>query len=57
LAEILGELRLMRDELRRLHAAQFGLQEELFRLRLELSRRPSTRLAPYAPTESLSRLS
>jgi hypothetical protein len=57
LGDVMVELRAMRRELNDLRRSTVVLQEEVIRLRQELSRRPSTRLTPFAPSEGLVRLS
>ncbi len=57
MAEILAELRAVRQEVSQLRQSTTLLQEEVLRLRLDLTRRPVARIAPYAPNEGLVRLS
>ena len=57
IAELLGEIRAMREEINELRGSAALLQDEIYRLRSDLSGRNMTRIAPYAPTEGLIRLS
>jgi len=57
IGDVLAEIRAMRRELNDLRRTTVVLQEEVIRLRQDLVRRPGTRLAPYAPSEGLVRLS
>jgi len=57
LGDLLVEMRAMRRELTDLRRSTVVLQEEVIRLRQDLTRRPATRLAPFSPSEGLVRLS
>jgi hypothetical protein len=57
MAELLAELRAMRQEMHDLRRAVAVLQDEVFRLRMDQSQRSAPRIAPYSPTEGLVRLS
>jgi hypothetical protein len=54
-AELLAELRAMRQDLAELRQSNATLEAEMNRLRSELSGR-NARIAPYSPTEGLIRL-
>jgi|GEM_PF-2554966 len=55
--DLLSELRELRRELSELRRTTVLLQDEIVRLRLDLTRRPVSRIAPFAPSEGLVRLS
>jgi hypothetical protein len=55
--DLLSELRALRQDVTELRRTTASLQDEVWRLRQDLSRRPTTRIAPFAPTEGLVRLS
>jgi len=56
-SELLDEIRAMRREMQSFRQSNALLHEEVLRLRLELNNKKVARLAPYAPTEGLVRLS
>jgi len=56
-SELLEEIRALRREMQGFRQMNALLHEEVLRLRLDLTPRRATRLAPYSPTEGLVRLS
>jgi len=55
--DVLTELRELRKDLAELRRTTVLLQDEIARLRLDLTRRPVSRIAPFSPSEGLVRLS
>ena len=56
-AELLAEIRSLRNEMETFRRMNASLHEEVVRLRHELAPRKTTRLSPYSPAEGLVRLS
>ena len=56
-SELLLELRAIRQEIGDLRRTTIQLQDEIGRLRLDVTRRTLTRIAPFSPSEGLVRLS
>jgi len=56
-ALLLDEIHAMRREMAEFRSANAQLHEEIVRLRMELTAKRATRLAPYASIDNLARLS